>query len=262
MLWDPPKVDAPLRSFDLSPPCLLSNVLGQAAARAEELVANLQNFTAQEKIEYQLFRNVTDLLNSGTGTFDYAAVFDQQREGLSVQESRKPERGSRALPFSTQDIGLPELALIFLPNFQGGYELKCEGAAELNHHSTWVIHFQQRKERPSHTASFIVRGVAYPAKLKGRAWMVADSNQDSGEVMRLETSLMEAVPAANVRQMYLSIDYAPVQFPTENARVWLPQSANAYGDFGDHRTIIYHTFTKFLLFSVHTDQIMGKPKAP
>lgn len=61
--------------------------------------------------------------------------------------------------------------------------------------------------------------------------------------------------------MYLSIDYAPVGFPTENAKVWPPQSANAYGDFGDHRTIIYHTFTKFLLFSVHTDQIIGKPKA-
>jgi VWFA-related protein len=259
VLWDPPKVDAPLHSLDSSSPCPLSGVLKQAGARAEELVANLQNFTAQEKIEYRLFRNVTDLLESGSGTFDYVAVYDQRPEGLSVQESRTPERGSRE-PFSTQDIGLPELALIFLPNFQGDYDLSCEGASEWNGRPTWIVHFQQRKDRPGHTASFIVRGVVYTAKLKGRAWIAADSSQDSGEVMHLETSLMEAVPAANVRQMYLSIDYAPVQFRTENTRVWLPQTANAFGDFGDHRTIMYHTFTNFLLFSVHTDQIMENPK--
>ena len=262
LLWDPPKVDAPLRSLSSSSPCLLSNVLEHASARAEELVANLQNFTAQEKIEYRLFANVTHLLDGGAGTFDYAAVFDQRPEGLSVQESRIPEPGSRALPFSIQDIGLPELALIFLPEFQGDFELECEGAAEWTGQATWVVHFQQRQDRPSHTASFAVRGVAYPAKLKGRAWIAADSGQDSGEVLHLEASLMEAVTAANVRQMYLSIDYAPVQFHTENTRAWLPQAANAYGDFGDHRTIIYHTFTNFLLFSVHTDQIIEKPKDP
>jgi len=262
LLWDPPKVDAALRSFSSSTPCLLSNVLEQAGARAEELVANLQNFTAQEKIEYQLFGNVTHLLGGGTGTFNYTVVFNQGPQGLSVQESRTPERGSRVLPVSIQDVGLPEMALIFLPNFQGDYELTCEGVAEWNGQPTWVIHFQQRKDRPSHTASFGVRGVAYPAKIKGRAWIAPDSSQDSGEVMHLETSLMEAVPAANVRQMYLSIDYAPVQFRTENVRVWLPKTADAYGDFGDHRTIIYHTFTNFLLFSIHTDQVIEKPNHP
>jgi VWFA-related protein len=260
LLWDPPKVDAPLRSPSL--PCLLSNVLEQAGARAEELVANLQNFTAQEKIDYQLLGNSALLLEGGKGTFDYTVVFGHRLEGLAVQESRTPERGSRVLPVSIQDVGLPEMALIFLPDFQADYEMKCEGAAEWNGQSTRVVHFQQRWNRPSHTASFGAKGVAYPAKLKGRAWIAEDSGRDSGEVMHLETSLMEAVPAANVRQMYLSIDYAPVQFRTQDVRVWLPQAVDAYGDFGDHRTIIYHTFTNFLLFSVRTDQIIEKPNDP
>ena len=171
-----------------------------------------------------------------------------------------PERGSRAFPASGQDIGLPELALIFLSNFQGDYEMKCEGAAEWNGQRAWVVHFQQRKDRPSHTASFRVKGVDYPAKLKGRAWISQATSTDSGEVLHLETSLMEAIPAANVRQMYLAVDYAPVQFRTQNTRVWLPQGAEAYGDFGDHYTIAYHTFTNFLLFSVQTDQIIENPK--
>lgn len=73
---------------------------------------------------------------------------------------------------------------------------------------------------------------------------------------------MEAVTNANVRQMYLSIAYALVQFLTQNVRLWLPKSVEAYGDFGDHRAIIFHTFSNFLLFSVQTDHTVEKPKAP
>jgi VWFA-related protein len=262
LFWYPPDVDAPLRSRSSSPPCPLSNVLEQAGARADDLVSNLQNFTAQEKIEYKTLGNMGLVLEDGTGTFDYTVVFEQRAEGLAVQEGRTPERGGRAFPPGGQDIGLPELALIFLSNFQDDYEMKCEGAAEWNGQPTWVVHFQQRKDRPAHTASFRAKGVVYPAKLKGRAWVAQDSSHDPGEVMHLETKLMEAVPAANVRYMYLSVDYAPVQFRTQNVRVWLPQAADAYGDFGDHRTIVYHTFTDFLLFSVRTDQVTEKPKEP
>jgi VWFA-related protein len=262
LFWYPPEVDAPLRSHSSSPPCPLTNVLEQAGDRADDLVSNLQNFTAQEKIEYKMLGNMGLVLEDGTGTFDYTVVFEQRAEGLAVQEGRTPERGSRAFPASGQDIGLPELALIFLSNFQDDYEMKCEGAAEWNGQPTWVVHFQQRKDRPAHTASFRAKGVAYPAKLKGRAWIAQDSSDDPGEVVHLETKLIEAIPAANVRYMYLSIDYAPVQFRTQNVRVWLPQAADAYGDFGDHRTIVYHTFTDFLLFSVRTDQVTEKPKAP
>jgi VWFA-related protein len=262
VFWYPPDVDAPLRSRRSSPPCPLSSVLEQAGARADDLVSNLQNFTAQEKIEYKMLGNMSLVLEDGTGTFDYTVAFEQRPKGLAVQESRTPERGSRAFPASSQDIGLPELALIFLSNFQDDYEMKCEGAAEWNGQPAWVVHFQQRKDRPSHTASFSAKGVAYPAKLKGRAWIAQDFSDDAGEVVHLETKLMEPVPAANVRYMYLSIDYAPVQFRTQNVKVWLPQAVDVYGDFGDHRTIVYHTFTDFLLFSVRTDQVDEKPKDP
>jgi hypothetical protein len=138
--------------------------------------------------------------------------------------------------------------------------MRCEGAAEWNGRTTWVVRFQQRKDRPGHTASFTAKGVAYPARLKGRAWIAQESTGDSGEIVHLETSLMEPVPAANVRSMFLSIDYAPVQFRTQNVKVWLPQAVDAYGDFGDHRTIVYHTFSNFLLFSIQTDQVIGKPQ--
>jgi hypothetical protein len=60
----------------------------------------------------------------------------------------------------------------------------------------------------------------------------------------------------------VSIDYAPVAFSSRNLELWLPKSAVAYADYGKRRTIIEHTFSDFQLFSVDTQQVIGKPKEP
>jgi hypothetical protein len=256
--WDPPDVEGRLKPMRSASPCELSAVLEQAGARANELVGNLENFTAQERIAYRSLGLSGNRLASGAGTFDYIVAFEQGLGGRTVQESRRAERGSQEFPVSSQDVGLPDLALIFLPEFHGDYEMRCEGEAEWSRQPTWVVHFQQRTDKPAHTVSFTTDRGVYPAKLRGRAWIAADS----GEVVHLETKLMEGVPAMNVVEWYLSIDYGPVQFHKRNVRIWLPQAADAYCNYGDHRTIIYHTFSDFRLFSVDTNAVTEKPKEP
>ncbi len=258
LFWDPPNVDAHLRADSASAECPLSAVLDQTGKRATELLANLQNFTAQEGIEYRVMGNVGDQLDYGTGSFDYTAIFEHHKEGSTVQEGRTPEHGSRPFPEAAQDVGLPELALIFLPDLQDDYEMRCEGATEWKGHPAWVVHFRQRKDRPNHTASFRRRNNVYPAMLKGRAWIA----QDSSEVMHLEIGLMREIPEINLELWSLAIDYAPVRFRTRGLQVWLPQSVDAYGDYGVRRTIISHRFSNFLLFSVQTQESIEKPKIP
>lgn len=254
--WAPPLVDTPLHPGTSSPPCALSAVLEQAGARAGELFANLQSFSAQEQIEYQASDHMGFLQDARTGTFDYVVLFQQSPGGTNVQESRQPKHGSRLLTVFTQDVGEPEMALMFLPEIQSDYEMNCEGVAEWNGQQAQVVHFAQRKDRPSHTLSFRdSKGKVYPARLKGRAWIAADS----GEVIHLELSLAEEIPKARVRHWYLSIDYAPVQFRAQNVRMLLPRTADVFCDFEDHRTIVYHTFTDFKLFSVQTDEATKQP---
>jgi VWFA-related protein len=247
LTWDPPNVDAHLPSKSATE-CSRSTVLEQAGARATEFVTNLQNFTAQERIEYRSMGNAYQL-DYGVGSFDYTATFERSKKGFVLQEDLRPEKGSQTFPAATQDVGLPEMALIFLPSLQSIYEMKCEGVTEWKGQAAWVVHFRQRVDRPSHLVSFGV----YPALLKGRVWIA----QDSGEVMHMEIGLMREIPEVNVKDWYLSIDYAAVRFRTRDAQVWLPQSANAYGDFAVRRTIISHIFSNFQLFSVQTDEVIG-----
>ena len=251
LTWDPPNVDAHLPSRGATPACALSTVLEQAGTRATELVTNLQNFTAEERIEYRSLGNAYQL-GSDVGSFDYIAAFDQSKKGYIVQENRTPTKGSHTFPAATQDVGLPEMALIFLPDLQSIYEMKCEGATEWRGQTAWVVHFRQRTDRQSHLV--LIGG--YPALLKGRAWIA----QDSGEVMHLEIALMREIPEIDVKEWFLSIDYVPVHFRTQNVQVWLPQSADSYEDLAVRRTIISHKFSNFLLFSVQTNELIGNPQ--
>jgi hypothetical protein len=256
--WSPPALDSPVHGLASSPPCALAKVLDQAGGRAVEMITNLQNFTAQEKIQYQTSDLQNFVKDFGSETFEYVVVFGPLQKGLVVQENRNPTRGSNLTFVATQDAGLPEMLLIFLPKMQDDYEMSCEGAVEWNGQLTWVVRFRQRPDKPSRTFSFRVEKSVYPARLEGRAWIASDS----GEIVHMETGLMQEVPAVKVRHWYLLIDYAPVQFQTQSVKIWLPQTVDGYCDYGDRRTIVYHTFTDFLLFSVQTDQKIEKPKQP
>jgi hypothetical protein len=269
MLWNPPNVDTKI-SVDASAPCDLAAVLKTAGERMRDQEENLPNFTADERIQYQLINAgssddayaqgfaIENLQDAGVGTFEYLAVISNEGGGTSIQETRTPEKGSQAFPASSQDVGLPEMDFIFVPKLQADYDMKCAGAAKWAGQQAWLIHFQQRPDKIGHTLSFLGKDGVYNAKLKGRAWIAADT----GDVMHLEISMIEPIPQMHVKNWWLSLDYAPVQFHSQNLKIWLPQTVDAYALFDTRRTIIYHTFSNFLLFSVQTQQKFEKPTQP
>ena len=247
----PPNTRSVFRAHTDAPKCDLPAVLAQAGVRANELVTNIQNFTAQERIEFRLLDVIGNQYDAGSDDFDYNAVLVRQPHGYSVQESRNPVPGGRPFPIDAHDLGLPEIALLFLPEFQTNYEMTCSGTVVRNERPTWMINLRQRKDRPDTTASFTGKnGVIYPAPLKGRAWIA----KDSGEVVHLDLALMHSIPPVHIQSWTLSIDYAPVHFRTRNIDVWLPRSAEVYRESESGRAFTSHRFTDFRLFAVDINQ--------
>lgn len=257
--WDPPQVDVPVPSLSETPPCVLPDVLKLAAQRTAELIDHLQNFDAHEQIRYE----ETDGLgipNLALGAkFDYLVDFGEQSGPLKVHETRTPLPGSDDENLhAIVDKGLPVLALIFYPQLQRDYEMRCEGIGQWNDQPAWVIYFKQASGMRPRTLSMGTAATVYPVSLKGRAWI----GVDSGQVIHLETNLVKGIPIIELRANAVTIDYAPVAFPSRNIELWLPKSAIAYTDYGKRRTIIEHTFSDFQLFSVQTQQVIEKPKIP
>jgi VWFA-related protein len=257
LLWSPPNIDAKIHSSSGAAACSLDAVLVKAADRSIELIENLQNFAAREEIEYRNY-GISGLSEfaDGAASFDYTATLATQNGALSVQESRQPTQPNMKLPQESHDVGLPEMALIFLPEIHSDYDMKCEGAANRNGRSAWVISFRQRQDRPDQTAVFNTAQGSVAAPMRGRAWI----DQNTGVVIHMDIALLHEIPAANIREWSLSIDYAPVRFRSKNVVVWLPQSAYTYAALFDiHRTVSSHTFSNFFLFSVQTTQEVTHP---
>jgi hypothetical protein len=154
------------------------------------------------------------------------------------------------------DKGLPILALVFYPALQSDYEMRCDGLTRWKSEPVWVVHFRQIKWKRPRTLTMQTPMGLLPVGLKGRAWIAADS----GQVMHIETNLVEGVLLIDLREIAISVDYVPVKSQTQNLEIWLPQFVLAYTDHDKRRMIIEHTFSDFQLFSVETRETIQKPK--
>ncbi len=270
--WDPPRVDAPIASLSTTPACSLPEVLNQAGEHAEELVDHLQNFIAHEQVRYDS-TYVPESSNGFVGTgkirpgensggesltakFDYVVDFGGKSGQFQVHEFRKPLPGAnneylRAI----LDKGLPALALIFRPAMQSDYEMRCEGSVQWDNQPAWVVDFQQKKGKRPRTVQMGTGTKAYPLRIKGRAWIAANS----GQVMHLETNLVSPVPQIELEEYAFSVDYAPVKFQSKNVEIWLPQFAVAYRHNPERHMITEHSFSDFQLFSVQTQETIQQP---
>ncbi len=258
LVWAPSDVDAPLPSLSQNSACDLSNVLLQAGASASELATNLERFTALERIEYKMFDRNRMPKEVDDGMFEYVFAFERHHGGSVSKEYRSPTKGSYAFRASGQDTGEVALGLIFHPNMQTDYQMRCEGLDKRNSQLAWVIHFQQRRDKLGRTLSFPAPNGSYQAMLKGRAWISADDFH----VIRLETNLMADIPAIKLQNSAISIDYALVYNQSQKMGLWLPERIEAYWEFEGRRMILLHTYTDFKLFVVETKEEIQKPREP
>lgn len=252
--WTPPEVDAPVPSISAAQPCSLPAVLKQAGARAEQLVDHLQNFDAHEQVRFEQTDPQGMIEQSMAAKFDYLVDLGEQ-SGHKLHETRTFVPGSGDADLAALvDVGLPAFALIFHPALQIDYEMRCEGLAQWNNRPAWVVYFEQSKKKRPRTVSMGTAENVYPVGVKGRAWVAADS----GQIMHMDTNLLNGLAALELRANAVSVDYAPVKFHSQNVEVWLPQSAIVYTEYFKRRTIIQHTFSDFRLFSIQTQQVIQK----
>jgi VWFA-related protein len=254
--WAPPKVDVPLKSLSSNPACDLSQVLNRTAANSLLLASNLEKFAAQEHIDYVTLDQNGMVEQYDSGAFQYVYAVEQQNGGSVSREYRTPVKGGHVFRESEQDIGQAATALLFLPELQTDYEMKCEGMDNRNGQLDWVVHFQQRKDRPARTANFQVDTTSHPVRLKGRAWI----SQENFQVVHLDASFMGTLPEPKLQEFAFSVDYEYVADPSGNNGFWLPNKIVTYRDYVVDRTILHHSFADFQLFTVDTRVKTGEVK--
>ena len=257
--WMPPSIDDQVPPVEAGASCALEEVVQNAGKRLQELVKNVDRFTATEFVSDQSINKWGQASNAERAQFDYIVSMQETHPGaLSVEEYRERRTASKEFPEAVVTNGLPAMVVIFHPYYAGNYEMTCEGLARWNGGLAWQVHFRQRKDKPNTIRSYRsgLQGQGNPVALKGRAWIAADNYQ----VVRLETDMVAPMPQIRLAAEHINIEYAPVRFRHGELEMWLPASVEVYSDWKGHRTHRQHRFSNYLLFSVDDKQKIYAPK--
>jgi hypothetical protein len=263
--WAPLDVDAEKIELDSSAKCDLAQVIQSASARVEELVQNLDRYTATENLEHSELSPTASKRSRETRKFNYLVEIHQVgTTDLDVEEHRSgwmPTEKIRGYPVRTEfpgdiaTVGLPMLALIFHPRLQARYEFTCEGLGSWQGQSAWVVHFRQRADQTNSMLTYHVGNRSAPVGLRGRAWIDATTSQ----IVAMESDILDPVPEIQLTRDHQLIEYGPVRFRSKPLELWLPKSADWYCALKGHRYYRRHTFTNFLLYSVDDKEEIGAP---
>lgn len=251
--WYPTDVDASVPEVDSHTACPLEDVLAGAGKRIQELVANVEKFTATEVVEHQGVDPSGQLHSPEMKKFNYLVSIEQLPDGyLNVEEYRDGGSSPDQFPEHIATVGTPTLILIFHPDSTKNFKMTCEGLGQWQGHSAWQVRFEEHADRHPAMSALVMNGRSFALRLRGRAWILAESYQ----VARLETDLLNEIPEVRLRLQHEDIEYRPVSFQNGKAEFWLPSSTKFYMDFRGHRFYRLHHFTDFQLFSVGVDQKM------
>jgi hypothetical protein len=134
--------------------------------------------------------------------------------------------------------------------------MTCEGLGQWQGQPAWQIRFEERTDTRDPICVFAMSSRSFGLRLRGRAWILANSYQ----VARLETDLAVQIPEIRLHLQHQGIEYHPVHFEKGKTEMWLPSTSDFYMDFNGRRFYRRHRFTDFKLFSIGLQQSLGDPK--
>jgi hypothetical protein len=237
--------------------CSLPDVVSRAGARVEELVHNLDRFSATEVIQHQLVNRSGKLQRPQIQTFNYVYSMKEAPDGYMIsEENRDLTKSPNGFPDQVATLGSPGLVLVFHPNYVKDFRMSCEGLGEWHGQPAWQIRFEELPNCEHRMSNIIINGKSYGVRLRGIAWILEDSYQ----VAHLEIDLAETISKIRLRLDHQVIEYLPVSFPQSDTTIWLPSSAELYMDFRGHRFYRRLSYMNFKLFSVKIQQQISDPR--
>ena len=252
--WGPVDIDEAVPPVRNGTPCPLPHILEETSKHSQDLIDNLQRFSANEHIEQIEVGKNGKTRNSNLRDVNYVAQIERTSSGYpSVKEYRSGSASIRQT--SVVDTGAVAFALIFHPSHIGNFDFRCEGWTELRGSSAWQVHFEESADPTRSFTAIRIGGSVYLPRLKGRAWITTDTYN----VLRIETDLVSPIPEIALQLEHLVIGYALVEFQKHQVRLWLPESASLYIVYQRRHYQRVHSFSQFQLFSVDSDETIKEP---
>ncbi|MCU1240869.1 MAG: hypothetical protein JWO71_1595 [Candidatus Acidoferrum typicum] len=254
--WMPPDVDENMPAVEPTAGCPLQKIQDEAGGRVGDFVDAVNRIAATESLDNEVINRSGMPSRRTSRSYSYVASVQQVRPGMyTMDEYRNGMMDLDLFPERIATLGLTALVMVFHPIYRDDYEVTCEGLSRWHGGLAWQVHFRQKANKPARLRSYRVNAKSYPIALRGRAWISAQTFQ----VESLETDLVSPVPQIQLHAEHIAIEYMPVKFVSHHQELWLPQSAEIYFDFNNHRMHRRHHFRNYMLFAVDEKQQISMP---
>jgi hypothetical protein len=121
--WLPPDIDRVIPPVGAGVACSLPTVLQGAGQRIQELVKNVDRFTATEVLSHQEVDRSGKPGRPTVVKFDYLVSMTESHDGyMTVDELRDRGRSLDRFPAHIATTGTPSLVLIFHPHYIGDFK--------------------------------------------------------------------------------------------------------------------------------------------
>jgi hypothetical protein len=256
--WGPADVDGSQPGVAADVPCSADEIVKRTAQTSSEQLDNFEKFMASEHIDHEEVDRNGNASHRRSRDFSYLVFIDHDKGGqIFLKENRDGGTGIDSFPTSLATVGLLGLGVdVFHPGFASALEFQCEGLGQWRGKAAWVMHFRQRAGQRSYLRLWETQKKTVEIPLKGRVWVAASSY----EVLHIDTDLRDPMSELELTRDHLSIDYGPVSFQNGKTEMWLPWSADMYLELHHHRYHHRHTLSNYSLFTVDTNNTIGRPK--
>jgi len=255
--WTPPNVDDAVPPVETGAACPLPQILQHTGKRVLEFSELLDRFSATEKLKHESLNEFGLVTRTEQLKFNYLVTVREVKPGVfDVSEFRDGSNSMEIFPEHVATLGTVALVFVFHPNYSEDFDFRCEGETHQGGELAWQIHFQQKPGLQSRLRSYQLGNRYFRVGVKGRAWVAAESFQ----ILRMESDLVNQVPAIRLNAEHQDITYGPVSLKERDIVLWLPSSAETYLDFNGHRIHRRQELSNFVFFWIEDAPHVKPPK--
>ena len=153
--------------------------------------------------------------------YDYLIMMDGNQDDFQLNESRIESSTSRHKPLPMLVTnGAATVLLVFHPYYRDGFDFETGPDEMLDGKPAIPVHFKHIPGRRT-PAALALRGREYPLELEGTAWL----DKQSGEVVKVEATLLHDMSDIGLKSMHILVDYKPALLGKTISSMTLPAMA-------------------------------------
>jgi hypothetical protein len=233
----------------------LNETLDHARKSVKAFWEQFQLVTCVEKVTQEKLGKKGKLEHKQRTTFDYLAILDAGKNGLSVEESRTVQgKSSKAndIPM-LNTAGVSTLLLVFHPYYRDDFRYQLAGE-ELTEGIRLVKILFTHIPGTKSTSALRLRAKDYPLDIEGTAWI----DPETGAIHRITARISSPMNDLNLKSLDMDVAYLPFSFSSGRINYWLPSTAIIEIKTEHQRWRNTHLYSRYRKFSVTSEEVVAK----